>query len=116
MTTAVKPGPVDEAHDLRFLLLLALDVGCGWSTAGGRLTLRVGGEDRPVPDGTLDEVEGLGWLDLAGEKPRLTDRGRYWLKRWVERNVGPRWREKERERLSLPRGLFRLVKTRGGAR
>ena len=73
--------------------LLALDnAATGGLTGDGRLFVRVGEAVREVLTTDLDELERLGWVELlppANETTavaRVTDRGRYWLGRWVRRH------------------------------
>lgn len=60
------------------------DAGVVWlSFEGGARAVRLRLE-------SLDELESLGWVDLASEHNavRVTDRGRYWLKRFGRLNTG----------------------------
>jgi hypothetical protein len=73
--------------------LLALDNASeGGMTADGRLFVRVGRAVRVVDFADLDELERLGWVallppvDAKTAAARVTEQGRYWLGRWVNKN------------------------------
>jgi hypothetical protein len=75
--------------------LAALDNADGGRfTPEGRVWVVVRGQLWEVLGAELDALAGLGWLDLlpdAGDGTaavRVTEKGRYWLTRWVNRNRG----------------------------
>jgi hypothetical protein len=48
-----------------------------------------------VDGADLDTLEGLGWLAIGEKGAAVTDRGRYWLKKWLNLN---------RKALRIPKG------------
>jgi len=79
--------PVPPAACPAMLLLGSIDLGFALRTGDGRLAVDVpGAEVQPVPAGVLDDLEERGWIDLAGEEPALTEKGRYWLSRWADKH------------------------------
>lgn len=74
--------PADGA----MLVLMALDQGERIVASDGCLYVTVEGQYVPMPSLELDDLEDRGWVEV-GEQVTATDRGRYWLKRWV-RHIG----------------------------
>jgi hypothetical protein len=75
-----------------YLLLLAIDLGDQLDVYQGQLALTCDGVEGPqvipsLPE-ALDALEGLGWVEITETGPVSTERGRYWLARWMTRRLG----------------------------
>jgi hypothetical protein len=79
------------------LLLLAVHTGQKVGADDGRMTLEVPGVEGPVAldglDSALDALESRSWVCIDDAGATVTDSGRYWLKRWLEKHLGRRVRE-----------------------
>lgn len=83
------PPAADPA--MMFLASLHEAVRFPHATAGGELTVYVpGAGHQPVPATALDWLESQGWLDLTGEAPAITEKGRYWVAKWAYKHHRPR--------------------------
>jgi hypothetical protein len=83
--------PLDLPHGYH-LLLLAIDLGDQLDVCDGQLALTCDGVDGPqvipsLPE-ALDALEQLGWVEITEAGPVSTERGRYWLSRWMTRRLG----------------------------
>ncbi len=75
--------------DLSMLFALGLHLGDGVTVEEGQLFLVVAGAGKqPVPAETLDDLESREWIDTATEPPTVTERGRYWVERWMRAKFG----------------------------
>jgi hypothetical protein len=84
-------APLDLPHGY-YLLLLAIDLGDTLDVQDGQLALTCDGVDGPqvipsLPE-ALDELEQRGWVEITEAGPVSTERGRYWLGRWMTRRLG----------------------------
>jgi hypothetical protein len=75
-----------------YLLLLAIDLGDTLDVQDGQLTLTCEGVDGPqvipsLPE-ALDALESQGWVEITEAGPVSTERGRYWLARWMTKRRG----------------------------
>lgn len=67
-------------------MLITLHGGRTILLMGGKLAADISGRFFGLATDAVDELERLGLLDLAGERPQLTERGRYWG-RWHEQRA-----------------------------
>lgn len=77
--------------DGTMLVLIAHEAGDRLTVRDGALHLTVQSEDRtvPAPTAALDDLEGRGWLAVAADgRTEITERGRYWLTRWLRGRLG----------------------------
>lgn len=84
-------GNPHQLVDGDMLLLLALEVGNAIHVNGGEMRLpdpARPGESMPVPAGALDRLEGSGLVAIEESGAVPTDKGRYWLKKWMVRHLG----------------------------
>lgn len=85
-------------HDLKdgdMLLALATLLGNAPDVFDGDLALADPanpGATVPVPPGALDRLEAAGVVEIAEAGAVVTDKGRYWLDRWVRRKFKARGR------------------------
>lgn len=87
--------------DSAMALLASIHTGNGVGVDRGELVI-------PDPTGApvllrhdpadLDALESRGWLDIDADGASVTDRGRYWLRRWAESQPAVR-RRASREQL-----------------
>lgn len=75
--------------DGTMLLLAALVGRCRLDVIDGDLVLaNRDGIDCPAPIAALDELEFLGWVEVGDEGATPTERGIYWLRRWLKARTG----------------------------
>ena len=77
-----------DLSDGDMLLLLATSLGNAPDVYGGELALpdpANPGAVVPVQVEALDRLEGAGLVEIAEAGARVTDRGDYWLQRWMRR-------------------------------
>jgi hypothetical protein len=75
-----------------YLLLLAIDLGDQLDVCDGQLALTCEGVEGPqvipsLPE-ALDALESRGWVEITEAGPVSTERGRYWMSRWMTRRLG----------------------------
>jgi hypothetical protein len=92
-TTLASQANPHGLKDGDLLLLLALSVGNPIDVIDGEMRLpdpAAPSSSVPVPPGALDRLEDAGMVAIeeAGAVP--TDRGKYWLDRWLTKKVGVR--------------------------
>ena len=69
-----------------FLLALATSLGNAPDVFEGELALpdpAHPGQTVPVPVGSLDRLEAAGFVEIVESGAKVTERGEYWLRRWV---------------------------------
>lgn len=78
-------------RDGAYLLLLAVSMGHELTVHDNRIAIpdpTSPGKFLPVKESDLDELEAHGLIETTGSGteagPVVSDRGRYWLKRWIE--------------------------------
>jgi hypothetical protein len=77
-----------DLSDGDMLLLLATSLGNAPDVFAGELALpdpANPGAVVPVPTDALDRLEGTGLVEITEAGARVTDRGGYWLQRWMTR-------------------------------
>jgi hypothetical protein len=84
-------APLDLPHGY-YLLLLAIDLGDQLDVQDGQLALTCDGVEGPqvipsLPE-ALDALEIRGWVEITEGGPVSTERGRYWLSRWMGKRLG----------------------------
>ncbi len=85
------PNVIDYPADGTMLVLLAHEAGDRLTVKDGALHLTVQSEDRtiPAPTAALDDLEDRGWLRVLPDgRTEITDRGKYWLTRWLTKRLG----------------------------
>lgn len=76
--------------DGTMLLLAALVGRCRLDVAGdGDLVLaNRHGVDCPAPVDALDDLEARGWVSISDSGATVTERGIYWMRRWLRARTG----------------------------
>jgi hypothetical protein len=83
----------DDIRDGDMLVLVALFAGEGMTVAGDAIMLTLDGQPEgavPLEGDQLDRLEGRGWVVVEERGPALTDKGLYWLQRWMKEKAGLR--------------------------